>query len=196
MATYTSKRFKQLTLDTVAPESRELASDILKISSVGLAGPYNVMLRSPIFADRMKKMLDYLRWNSSIPMRLSELAILIQARIWTSQVEWHAHYAIALREGLPAHIADDIKQNIRPRNMQPDEAAVYDVCTTMSRDHEISDELFNSAKAALGGEQQLVDVIAVSGTYVTIAMLLSLGEEPVPEGKPLPFPEKARPSKT
>ncbi len=191
MATFTSKRFTQLTIDTVAPEARDLAGDILKISSVGLAGPYNVMLRSPVFADRMKKMLDYLRWNSSIPMRLSELAILIQARIWTSQVEWHAHYPIALREGLPEHVADDIKEGIRPRNMQPDEAAVYDVCTTMTQNHEISDELFNSAKAILG-EQQIVDVIAVTGTYVTIAMLLSLGEEPVPVGKPLPFPEKAR----
>jgi 4-carboxymuconolactone decarboxylase len=191
MATFTSKRFTQLTIDTVAPEARDLAGDILKISSVGLAGPYNVMLRSPVFADRMKKMLDYLRWNSSIPMRLSELAILIQARIWTSQVEWHAHYPIALREGLPAHVSDDIKAGIRPRNMQLDEAAVYDVCTTMTKNHEISDELFNSAKAILG-EQQIVDVIAVTGTYVTIAMLLSLGEEPVPVGKPLPFPEKAR----
>ena len=92
---------------------------------------------------------------------------------------------------MPAHVADDIKAGIRPRNMQPDEAAVYDVCTTMTRDHEISDELFNSAKAVLG-EQQIVDIIAVTGTYVTIAMLLSLGEEPVPPGKPWPFPEKAR----
>ena len=66
----------------------------------------------------------------------------------------------------------------------------------MIQDHQISDELFNSAKAAIGGEQQIVDIIAVSGTYITIAMLLSLGEEPIPEGKPLPFPEKVRPSKS
>ena len=74
--------------------------------------------------------------------------------------------------------------------MQPDEAAVYDVCMNMTKNHEISDELFNHAKEVLG-EQQLVDLIAVSGTYVTIAMLLSLGREPIPAGKPLPFPEKA-----
>jgi 4-carboxymuconolactone decarboxylase len=61
----------------------------------------------------------------------------------------------------------------------------------MSLKHEISDELFHQAKAILG-EQQLVDLIAVTGTYVTVAMLLSLGEEPIPEGKPLPFPEKAK----
>jgi 4-carboxymuconolactone decarboxylase len=72
--------------------------------------------------------------------------------------------------------------------MQPDEDAVYDVCMNMSKNHKISEELFQHAKKVLG-EQQLVDLIAVSGTYVTIAMLLSLGEEPIPEGKTLPFPE-------
>jgi 4-carboxymuconolactone decarboxylase len=169
-------------------ESRGLAQEILDISSLGLAGPYNVMLRSPIFADRMKRLLDYLRFNNSLPMRLSEFAILIQARLWNSQVEWFAHYPIALRNDLPAHVADDLKQNIRPRNMQPDEDAVYDVCMNMSKNHKISEELFQHAKKVLG-EQQLVDLIAVSGTYVTIAMLLSLGEEPIPEGKTLPFPE-------
>ena len=60
-----------------------------------------------------------------------------------------------------------------------------------STQHEISDDLFNRAKAVLG-EQQLVDSIAVSETYVTVAMLLSLGQESSPADKPLPFPEKAR----
>jgi 4-carboxymuconolactone decarboxylase len=62
---------------------------------------------------------------------------------------------------------------------------------TLTKKYEISDELFNHAKAVLG-EQQLVDLVAVSGTYVTVAMLLSLGNEPSPADKPLPFPEKPR----
>jgi 4-carboxymuconolactone decarboxylase len=183
-----SKRFPQVSVDTLPAESRALAQEILDISSIGLTGPYNVMLRSPVFADRMKRLLDYLRFNNSLPMRLSEFAILIQARLWTSQVEWFAHYPIALRNGLPAHVADDLKENIRPRDMQPDEAAVYDVCMTLSTQRKISDALFQHAKEILG-EQQLVDLIAVSGTYITIAMLLSLGEEPIPEGKTPPFAE-------
>ncbi|MEB0133859.1 carboxymuconolactone decarboxylase family protein [Actimicrobium sp. CCC2.4] len=185
------KRFPQLTMENLPPQSIPLAKEIVAISSVGLAGPYNVMLRSPVFADRMKRLLDYLRFETSLPKRLNEFAILIQGRLWTSQVEWYAHYPLALKAGLPAAVADDLKANIRPRNMQPDEAAVYDVSMAMSTRHEISDELFNSAKAALG-EQQLVDLIAVSGTYVTVAMLLSLGEESSPADKPLPFPEKGR----
>ena len=185
------KRFPQLTMENIPPTSRALAQEIVAISSVGLAGPYNIMLRSPIFAERMKRLLDYLRFETSLPNRLNEFAILIQGRIWTSQVEWYAHYPLALKAGLRASVADDLKANIRPRDMQPDEALVYDVAMAMSTQHEISDDLFNYAKSVLG-EQQLVDLIAVSGTYVTVAMLLSLGQESSPADKPLPFPEKGR----
>jgi 4-carboxymuconolactone decarboxylase len=185
------KRFPQLTMENIPPQSRALAQEIVAISSVGLAGPYNVMLRSPVFADRMKRLLDYLRFETSLPKRLNEFAILIQGRLWTSQVEWYAHYPLALKAGLRASVADDLKANIRPRDMQPDEELVYDVCMAMSQQHEISADLFSRAKAVLG-EQQLVDLIAVSGTYVTVAMLLSLGEESSPADKPLPFPEKGR----
>ena len=145
------------------------------------------MFRSPVFADRMKKLLDYLRFNSSLPTRLNEFAIIIQGYEWKSQVEWYAHYPLALKAGLPQSVADDLKSGIRPRNMKPDEEVVYDVSMQLIKNHEITDELFQKAKSILG-EQQLVDLVAVSGTYVTVAMLLSLGQEMPPEGKPLPFP--------
>ena len=71
--------------------------------------------------------------------------------------------------------------------MKPDEEVVYDVSMEMVNNHQISDALFEKSKAILG-EQQLVDLVAVSGTYVTVAMLLALGQEMPPPGKPLPFP--------
>lgn len=185
------KRLPQLTMENVPPQSRALAEEIVKISSVGLAGPYNVMLRSPVFADRMKRLLDYLRFETSLPKRLNEFAIIIQGRLWTSQVEWYAHYPLALKAGLPQSVADDLKANIRPRGMQPDEEIVYDISMALANQHAVSDELFKRGKAILG-EQQLVDLVAVSGTYVTVAMLLALGEESSPADKPLPFPEKPR----
>jgi len=181
------KRFPQITLEQLSPEARPLGQEIIAISSVGLGGPYNVMLRSPVFADRMKRLLDYLRFNTSLPTRLNEFAILIQGKVWRSQVEWYAHYPLALKAGLPQQVADDLKTGIRPANMKPDEAVVYDVSMEMINNHQISDGLFQKAKAILG-EQQLVDLVAVSGTYVTVAMLLALGQEMPPAGKPLPFP--------
>ncbi len=81
-----AKRFPQLTLEQLNEQQRPLGEEILKISSVGLGGPYNPMLRSPVMADRMFRLLDYLRFKTSVPRRLNELAILIQARLLTSQV--------------------------------------------------------------------------------------------------------------
>ncbi len=185
-----TRRFKQITLDDLDPEARKVGEQIMAFSSVGLGGPYNVMFRSPVMAERLKKLLDYLRFNGSLPLRLNEFAILIQARLWSSQVEWFAHYPLALKAGLPASVADELKQNKRPSRMKDDEAFVYDFCMELSTKHWVSDELFEKGRKLLG-ELQLVDLIAVSGTYVTVAMMLNAGQEPVPEGKELPFPEVA-----
>jgi 4-carboxymuconolactone decarboxylase len=183
------KRFPQITLEQIAPEGQALAKEILQISSVGLGGPYNIMFRSPVYADRMKKLLDYLRFNTSLPTRLNEFAILIQGYEWKSQVEWYAHYPLALKAGLPQSVADDLKMGIRPRKMAADEAVVYDISMALMKKHEISDALLEKARTVLT-DQQIVDLVAVSGTYVTVAMLLAIGQEMPPEGKPLPFPPK------
>ena len=179
-------RFPQLTLEQLTPAQRPLGEKILKISSVGLAGPYNPMIRSPEMAQRMYDLLDYLRWHTSVPTRLNEFAILIQGRLWRSQVEWFAHEPLALKAGLSAQVAADLKANKRPEGMRPDEAAVYDFCMELSTQHAVSDETFARAKAVLG-EQGVVDLTALTGTYVTVAMLLSMAEEGVPPGKEPPF---------
>jgi 4-carboxymuconolactone decarboxylase len=179
-------RFPQLTLEQLNEQQRPLGEKIMKISSVGIGGPYNPLLRSPVLASRMYDLLEYLRWNSSLPPRLSELAILIQARLWRSQVEWYAHYPIAMRAGLSEQVAADLKANKRPSGMKPDEEVVYDLCMDLSTKHEVSDEVFNRAKQVLG-EQQVVDLVGISGTYVTVAMVLAVAEAGVPPGKELPF---------
>jgi 4-carboxymuconolactone decarboxylase len=185
-ATGKEPRFPQLTMAQLNGEQRPLGEAIMKISGVGIAGPYNPMLRSPVFGQRIFDLLDYLRWHSSVPLRLNEFAILITGRLWRSQVEWYAHGPLALKAGLSPRIIADLKANRRPAAMQPDEAAVYDFVTELSTRHEISDETFARAKTLLG-EQQVVDLTAVTGTYVTIAMLLAIAEEGVPPGKEAPF---------
>jgi 4-carboxymuconolactone decarboxylase len=180
------KRFPQLTMDQLNDQQRVLAEEIMKVSSVGLGGPYNPMMRSPVMGERLFRLLDYLRFKTSVPRRLNEFAILIQARLWTSQVEWYAHYPLAIKAGLSEAVAADLKEGKRPAAMKPDEAVVYEFCTELSTRHAVSDATFNKAKEVLG-EQQLVDLIALSGTYVTLAMLLNAAEEPVPPGKTPPL---------
>jgi 4-carboxymuconolactone decarboxylase len=134
----------------------------------------------------MFDLLYYLRWNTSVPLRLNEFAILIIGRQWRSQVEWFAHAPLAIKSGLSPEIVAELKANKRPENMKPDEVIVYDFVTELSARHQVSDETFKRAKELLG-EQQVVDLTAVAGTYVTIAMLLAMAEEGVPSGKESPF---------
>src|SRR5882672_9018308 len=119
-------RFPQLTMAQLNDEQRPLGEAIMKISSVGIAGPYNPMLRSPVFGQRMFDLLAYLRWDTSVPLRLNELTILIIGRQWRSQVEWFAHAPLAEKAGLSPRIIAELKANKRPSSMAPDEAAVYD----------------------------------------------------------------------
>ncbi len=135
---------------------------------------------------RLFNLLDYVRFNTSVPRKLNEFAILIQARLWTSQVEWYAHYPLAIKAGLPEAVAADLKEGKRPASMQPDEAAVYDFCMELSTKHEVSDATFKRTRE-LFSEQQVIDLIAVSGTYIIAAMMANTAEEAVPAGKTPPL---------
>src|ERR1700734_3482127 len=179
-------RFPQLTLEELNDQQRRLGEKIVKISSVGLGGPYNPMLRSPVYAQRMYDLLDYLRWHTSVPTKLNEMAILVVSRQWRSQVEWYAHAPLGRKAGLSESIIADLKANKRPAGMSPEEEVVYDFVTELSTKRAVPDELFDRAKKLLG-EQQVVDLTAVAGTYVGVAMLLAMAEEGVPAGKEPPF---------
>jgi 4-carboxymuconolactone decarboxylase len=179
-------RFPQLKVEQLNDRQRPFGDEILKVSSIGISGPYNMMLRSPVMGERLFAMLDYLRFNTSVPRRLNEFAILIQARLWTSQVEWTAHYPLAIKAGLPEAVANDIKAGKRPASMQPDEAAVYDLCMDLATNHVVSDASFKKAREVFS-DQQIVDLIAVSGTYITLAMLSNTAEDATPGGKAPPL---------
>jgi len=181
-------RFPQLTVEQLNAQQWTLAEQILKVSSIGIGGPYNPLLRSPILGQRMFDLLHYLRWNTSVPLHLNEFATLITGRLWRSQVEWFAHAPLAIKAGLSPEIVADLKANRRPASMKADEAVVYDFVMELSTKHQVSDETFDRAKQILG-EQQVVDLTGVTGTYVTVAMLLAMAEEGVPPGKELPFKE-------
>ena len=143
----------------------------------------SVASRPPRFPPlTMSQLTDEQRPLAEAIMRISSVG----GRLWRSQVEWYAHAPLALKAGLSPTIIADLKANKRPAAMQADEAVVYDFVMELSTKHAVSDETFGRAKQVLG-EQQLVDLTAVTGTYVTVAMLLAMAEEGVPPGKETPF---------
>jgi 4-carboxymuconolactone decarboxylase len=121
-----------------------------------------------------------------MPLKLNEFAILIIGRQWRSQVEWFAHAPLAIKAGLSPDIVADLKANKRPASMLPEEVAVYDFVTELTTKKAVSDDTFSRAKQLLG-EQQVVDLTAVAGTYVSLAMMLAMAEQSIPPDKEEPF---------
>ena len=185
-ATGKEPRFPQLTMDQLDEKQRPLGEQVMKVSSVGLAGPYNPMMRSPLLGQRLFDLFHYLRWETSVPTKLNEFAILIIGRQWRSQVEWYAHAPLAAKAGLSPDIIAELKANKRPSNMTEDEAVVYDFVTELTTKQKVSDETFASAKKIFS-DQQIIDLTAVAGNYVMVAMMLAMAEETVPPGKEPPF---------
>jgi 4-carboxymuconolactone decarboxylase len=179
-------RFPQLTMEQLNEQQRPLGEQVMKVSSVGLAGPYNPMMRSPVLGQRLFDLYHYLRWETSVPTKLNEFAILIIGRQWRSQVEWYAHAPLAQKAGLSPAIIAELKANKRPSGMAEDEATVYDFVTELTTKHEVSDDTYSRAKKIFN-DQQIVDLTSVAGCYVSVAMLLAMAEESTPPGKEAPF---------
>ena len=186
MPQHLAERLSQVTYESLAPGVKPLADDILKVSSAALGGPYNALLRSPEMARRCFDFLDYLRFRTSVNKRLNEFAILIQARISNAQYEWWAHETIARKAGLSDAVMDDLRACRRPASMQADEALVYDYCVQLSLNHRVPDALWQKAVDAMG-EQAVVDLTVLSGTYVMVSMLLNATQVGIPNGGALPL---------
>ena len=154
--------FKPLAYDEMTPAQKTMIEHLLSGPRAGADGPFNVLLRSPEMGDLAQQFGASTRFNTSVPRKLNELAIIITARHWTSQFEWQAHHRAALQAGLSPAIADAIAQGKRPAGMQPDEEVVYNFCTEMLTTKQVSDATFKAVKDAMG-ERGVVDLIGVMG---------------------------------
>jgi 4-carboxymuconolactone decarboxylase len=180
-------RFPKPVMEQLDPEQQAVAAEVLKQSSAGLGGPYGMLIKSPELLKRYLLMTDYLRQKTSLPHRLNEMAILLEARLWDAQYEWWAHEPLARKAGLDDAIIEDIRAGKRPATMQPDETIVYDVVTELLNKRQLSDATFAVAKQILG-EQQVVDLVAVTGFYVMVSTMIIAGQIAIPNNAPPPMP--------
>jgi len=191
-------RFPVLTPSRLTPAQRRLARSLLAgprgegkagreaVRRLLRRGPFNAWMRSPELGEHLQKAGEYIRFNTSLPKRLNELAILITARHWTSQFEWYAHRLLALKAGLRPMIIDQLALGQRPRGMKRDESAVYEFCTQLHRKKTVTDAAYRRA-VALVGEQGVLDLIGASGYYTLVSMTLNVARVPVPAGQKVPL---------
>lgn len=174
-------RFRPLSYDEMTPDQRAMIEHLLAGERTSTGGPFNVLLRSPRMGDLAQQFGAQVRFHSSLPPRLNEMAILITARHWTSQYEWYAHKTLALRAGLQPAIVEAIAAGKRPSSMTADEQALYNFETELLETKQVSDATFKAAIAAFT-ERGVVDLIGVMGYYGLVSMALNVDRYPLPDG--------------
>ena len=182
-------RFAPLKADELSPAQKAWADMIAvppRNAKFG-APPYRAYIRNPELAPRLSALSDYLRWNTTLPPRLSEFAILITARQWTVQYEWFAHYPLALKAGLDAKILGDVSAGRRPDNMRDDEAALYDFVTALYRDKKVTDPVYKAAVDKFG-ERGVMDIIGIIGYYDLVSMTQITMQAGAPNDSVPPLP--------
>lgn len=181
-------RFTQLTQEAMTPRQREVAASIGAGARVGVKGPFPAWLHSPDMADRLQQVGRFMRWESSLPARLSELAILVTARRWRARFEWFAHHKMAMEGGLSPAIAEDVRLGRTPAGMAEDEAAVFRFVSEVQSTGDVSDEAFDEVRR-LFGEKGCAELLGITGYYTAVSFTLNVDRVALPEGVPDPFPD-------
>jgi 4-carboxymuconolactone decarboxylase len=175
-------RFKPLAYEQLTPQQKTMIDHLLAGDRGGSTeGPFNVFLRSPEMGDAAQQLGAQIRFHSSLPRRLNEMAILMTGRYWGAQYEWYAHHRNAVQAGLSEAIIEPIANGKKPANLQPDEEAVYNFCHEMLTNKQVSDATYQAAVGKFG-ERGAVDLVGVMGYYTLVSMALNLDRYPLPEG--------------
>lgn len=174
-------RLPPIPAESMTPAQKEAADALTRGRRGALFGPFVPMLRSPELLNRAQRLGEYLRYESALPTRLRELAILVTARHFRQAYEWHVHAPAAAGAGLAAPTIAAIAAQQRPQAMQPDEAVVHDFCVELHTTHAVRDETYSAALALLA-EHGVMDLCGVCGYYGLLALIMNTARTPLPEG--------------
>ncbi len=179
-------RLDDIDPSALTPEQRRVYDAILASPRKVVEGPLRVWLKSPGLADRAQALGAFCRYGTTLPRRLSELAIITTGAHWRAGFEWAVHAPIALAAGLDADAVEAIRLGQEPDLTIPEERAVYQFSSELLRSRHVAKATYDFARETLG-EVALVDLVGILGYYGLISMTIHAFEVPLPEGAPDPF---------
>jgi 4-carboxymuconolactone decarboxylase len=150
-----------------------------------LEGPFIPLLRNPGLMAVLEQVGAYLRYESGLPARLREFAILHTARAWNQQTEWAIHQPLAAAAGVAPLTIAALAEARRPELMPEDEAAAHAFLTELAQNRCVSDTTYAQA-LRLFGEAGLLDLVGIAGYYALLGMVMNTARTPPPAGDGLP----------
>ncbi len=183
-----NSRLSELSAEHMSGDQQRVLDAILSGPRGNLDGPFLAWIHSPGLADHAQALGAYCRYHTAMPLRLSELAILVTAAWWQSQAEWQIHEPIGRNAGLSDDVIDALRLGNEPEFERADEQLVYQIGRTLYQTRRIDADLYQRAVAEFG-EPALVELIGIFGYYALVAMTLNVFEVRRDGATPLPFAE-------
>ncbi|WP_150303490.1 carboxymuconolactone decarboxylase family protein [Pseudomonas saliphila] len=181
-------RLSELRPEAMSLKQKEVLEEILRGPRQNLDGPFLAWIHSPELANHAQRLGAFCRYHTSIPLRLSELAILTTAALWQSQAEWLIHEPIARENGVQADIIEALRSGREPQFEDEQEKTVYLLTLSLYQQRRVPEPLYKQARA-LFGESALVELVGILGYYAMVAMTLNVFDVRLQTDQPLPFPE-------
>jgi 4-carboxymuconolactone decarboxylase len=174
--------------DSLTPAQKAYVQSILTGPRSSITGPLGVMMVSPTLGDLSQKAMAYARFSGQegfgiVTPKLNELAILIVAKHWSAEYVWNAHHSYGVRMGLTPEVVEAIRVGRRPAAMEKDVEAVYNFATEFITNRRVSDATVTAAKAVLGGDRGIVDLVGTMGLYQISSMMVTLDQTPLGQGQ-------------
>jgi 4-carboxymuconolactone decarboxylase len=179
-------RLPDIVVDTLSPEQRRVYEAIVSGPRGGVPGPLRVWINSPELADRAQALGAFCRYGTTLPPRLSELAIAVTGAFWKAGYEWHVHTPIGIKAGLDPAVMESIRKGEEPRFARADEAALYAFAHELLNTRRVSEATYRRAEQELGS-RALVELVGILGYYGLISITINAFEVPVPDGAADPF---------
>jgi 4-carboxymuconolactone decarboxylase len=169
-----------------SPEQKKVHDAVLAGPRGRVVGPIKVWLANAGLAEHAQALGAYCRFNSSLPPRLSELAICTTGAFWKANYEWFAHAPLAIKAGIDPAAIEAIRTGGTPTFTKADEQAIYDFARELLTTRRVSPATFERAKKELG-ETSVIDLVGIIGYYGLVSVTLNAFELPLPDGEKLPF---------
>ncbi len=184
----TSKRLPEFDRSTATPEQIAVLDEIVNGPRGNLDGPFLSWIHSPELANHAQRLGAFCRYETGLPLRLSELAILVIAAYWRSQAEWHIHQPIAIKAGVAVPVAEAIRQGTVPMFIDDDDRLIYAFATELNETRRVSDQTYEHAVKRFG-HVIVVNLTGLLGYYTLVAMTLNVFGNRAHGQVELPFPE-------
>jgi len=171
------ERMPPLPAAKMTDAQRKAAEEMIAGPRKGVKGPFVPLLRSPELMDRLQKVGEYLRFQSSLDQRISELVMLVVSRDWTQQFEWFVHVPLGRKAGISEDTVAALSDGRRPSGMSEDEQVAYDFCEELLRNKGVSETTYRRAVDRFG-ENGVIDMLGVAGYFTTVSMIMNVAHSP------------------